>query len=98
MDHTTAERRLSVIGWIEGVSWLLLFGIAMPLKYLADQPGAVRIVGAAHGGLWLLYLAALVYTAVRLRWKPALLVGGFFASILPFGPWIFDAWRARQPA
>jgi integral membrane protein len=89
---------MRLVGWIEGTSWLLLFGVAMPLKYLAGQPGPVRVVGMAHGLLWLLYLAALVYTAWRLKWKPVALMVGFFASILPFGPWIFDAWRSKQEA
>ena len=98
MDPTTTERRLTAIGWIEGASWLLLFGVAMPLKYLAGQPGPVRVVGAAHGALWLVYLAALLYAAWRLKWKPAVLLAGFLASILPFGPWIFDGWRRKREA
>lgn len=44
----------------EGVSTLLLFLVAMPLKYLFDQPGLIRPVGWAHGVLFLTYLVAMV--------------------------------------
>jgi hypothetical protein len=50
MTTLTALRRLCLI---EGLSLLLLLGVAMPLKYLADQPLAVRYVGLVHGVLWL---------------------------------------------
>ena len=43
--------RLRRLGFAEGVSTLVLFGIAMPLKYLADMPMAMRIVGSLHGFL-----------------------------------------------
>jgi hypothetical protein len=45
----TSLGRLRVIGFVEGVSFLVLLGAAMPLKYLADMPLAVKIVGSAHG-------------------------------------------------
>ncbi|HTO03360.1 MAG TPA: DUF3817 domain-containing protein, partial [Opitutus sp.] len=48
----TPLSRLRFIGWWEGVSFLVLLGIAMPLKYLAGEPAAVRVVGMAHGILF----------------------------------------------
>ena len=51
-------RDLRAVALLEGASYLLLLGVAMPLKYLAGMPGAVRAVGSAHGGLFLLYVAA----------------------------------------
>lgn len=48
--------RLRSIGILEAISFILLLGIAMPLKYLFGQPELVRIVGMAHGILWVLYV------------------------------------------
>lgn len=93
----SVERQLHTLGRIEGTSLLLLLAIAMPLKYLAGQPLAVLIVGSAHGFLWVLYVAALARVWLALRWPfGAVFVGGV-ASVLPFGPWWFEAWSASNP-
>ena len=87
----TSLGRLRVTGWLEGASYLLLLLVAMPLKYLADQPLAVRWVGMAHGVLFILYLLAIlpVGLAHRWSWKTYALAG--LASLLPAGPFVFDA-------
>ncbi|MCG8586614.1 MAG: DUF3817 domain-containing protein, partial [Pirellulales bacterium] len=41
--------RLRLLSIVEGTSTLLLFGIAMPLKYIYEMPMAVRVVGSLHG-------------------------------------------------
>ncbi|HEX2190157.1 MAG TPA: DUF3817 domain-containing protein [Longimicrobiaceae bacterium] len=87
--------RLRVVGVLEGLSFLLLLGVAMPLKYLAGRPEMVSVVGAAHGALFLLYLAALAQAALALRWPLGRVLGGVVASVLPFGPFVFDA-RLRR--
>ena len=88
---TTTIGRLRFIGFLEGVSFLLLLGVAMPLKYLADQPEAVRVVGMAHGILFLLYLWATIVAAIEFKWTwvRTLLVAS--ASLFPFGPFYADA-------
>ncbi len=88
---TTVLGRLRLIGFLEGVSFLLLLGVAMPLKYLAGQPEAVSVVGMAHGVLFLLYLVATVQAALEFQWTwtRTLLIAG--ASLLPFGPFYADA-------
>lgn len=87
---STPLARLRTVGLLEGVSFLLLIGIAMPLKYLADQPLAVRYVGMAHGVLFLLYLLALVPVALDNRWSAKTLALAVLASLLPAGPFVFD--------
>jgi integral membrane protein len=87
--------RVRAVGWLEGVSYLLLLGVAMPLKYLADMPEAVRYVGWAHG---LLFMALLLQTAIAwlgrsLTFRQALMVG--VASLLPFGPFVIDRRLAK---
>jgi integral membrane protein len=90
--------RLRLIGTMEGVSFLVLLGIAMPLKYLAGKPEMVRIVGSAHGLLFVLFAAAVIDTAVRMRWPLTRVMGAFVASVLPFGPFVFDAHLRRTAA
>jgi len=80
---------------IEGGSFLVLLFLAMPLKYIWEQPMAVRIVGAVHGGLWLALCVMLVYATIIARWplgRAALL---FVAALIPFGPWLVDR-RMKQ--
>jgi integral membrane protein len=88
--------RLRVVGWWEGMSFLLLLGVAMPLKYFADWPLGVRVVGMAHGVLFLLYVLAAIQAALEYNWpwKRTALV--LVASVLPAGPFVVDAKILRQ--
>ncbi|MDQ0926299.1 integral membrane protein [Bacillus atrophaeus] len=61
--------RLRTMGFIEGMSLLILLFIAMPLKYWADLPLAVTIVGSVHGGLFVLYLLVLAYVTLSVKWS-----------------------------
>jgi integral membrane protein len=88
---TTTLGRLRFIGFWEGVSFLVLLLIAMPLKYFADSPGAVRVVGMAHGVLFVLYVLAALHAASEHNWsfkRTALVLA---ASLVPAGPFIADA-------
>jgi integral membrane protein len=87
----TSIGRLRVIGFWEGVSFLVLLLIAMPLKYIAGNPEPVSIVGMAHGVLFLLYIWAAIQAALEhdWTWKRTLLV--LVASLLPAGPFVIDA-------
>ena len=94
----TALSRLRLIGLLEGVSYLLLLGVAMPLKYIWGEPLAVKIVGLAHGILFLGYLLALVPVALDERWSWKTILAGVIASLLPAGPFVFDAQVLAPPA
>jgi integral membrane protein len=85
-----ALNRFRLIAWLEGLSYLLLLFIAMPLKYLADMPLAVKYTGWAHGLLFVLYMIVLLEVAIRYKWSLKQMALGFIASLLPFGPFIFD--------
>ncbi|MCU0793027.1 MAG: DUF3817 domain-containing protein [Opitutaceae bacterium] len=88
---STPLSRLRLIGLLEGASFLVLLFIAMPLKYAADQPLAVRYVGMAHGILFMLYLLAIVPVALDHKWSWKTCALAVLASILPAGPFVFDA-------
>lgn len=87
--------RLRMAGWWEGVSFLLLLGVAMPLKYLAGLPDAVRVVGMAHGILFILYVWAALQAALELRWSWQRTLVVLAASLLPAGPFVVDARMLR---
>lgn len=70
----------------EGISWLALLFVAMPLKYFAGMPLAVTIVGAAHGGLFLAFLVVWQRTWVLAGWSVAQAGLLFLSALLPFGP------------
>lgn len=85
------------VAMIEGVSFLVLLLIAMPLKYMADMPMAVTVIGSIHGALFVAFviLAWLVKEEYGkdLRW----LAKAFVASILPFGTFILDReWKKEM--
>jgi integral membrane protein len=94
----TSIGRLRVIGFWEGVSFLVLLVIAMPLKYVWGEPGAVRVVGMAHGVLFMLYVWSAIQAALEhdWSWKRTGLV--LLASLLPAGPFVVDAKLLREPA
>lgn len=83
-------KQLRFFGILEGISYLLLLGIAMPLKYLAGMPLAVRYVGWAHGLLFMLYLGLAAIVILKYKWPILRFGGAFLAALLPFGPFVWD--------
>lgn len=79
-----------LVAVLEGISYLLLLFVAMPLKYMAGMPIWVRIVGSAHGALFVLYVLAMIPAARQGRWSFGQIAGAFIASLLPFGPFVVD--------
>jgi len=93
---SSSQKRFKTISYLEGLSFLLLLGIAMPLKYMAGLPAAVKYVGWAHGLLFILYVFALF--ELRREWSTRKLGIGFVASLLPFGPFLFERFSAKLAA
>jgi integral membrane protein len=90
-----AGKWMRTVGSAEGMSFLLLLFVAMPIKYLGHNPTLVHWLGPIHGGLFLLYLASAVAVARILNWRWFHLMLAFAASVVPFGPFIFEAWIRR---
>ena len=82
--------RLRIVGIYEGISYLLLLFLAMPLKYFADIPAAVTYVGWIHGLLFVLFIIALVHVWFALRWSFKNVVLAFIASLVPLGTFYLD--------
>ena len=82
-------KALRLVGFLEGLSFLLLVFIAMPMKYIWDQPLLVKYVGMGHGVLFIVFLLVLFAVCERQKWSLKMFLLGFMASILPFGPFLF---------
>jgi integral membrane protein len=82
--------KIRVLGRWEAASFLLLVGLGMPLKYMAEQPLGVRILGPIHGllFLWLMMETVSVTSAKKLTLPRAFSI--FVASLLPFGPFLLE--------
>lgn len=87
-------KQLRILLHLEGVSLLALLFVAVPLKYVAGYPVAVRIVGSLHGILFLSFVAGVVEIGLEQRWPRGRIAVAIFASIVPFGSFALDrAWR-----
>ncbi len=86
----TLMRILRLVSFLEGVSYLVLLLVAMPLKYVFHQEMAVKMTGALHGGLFIALagIALFALLLVKLPLKTALLLG--LASIIPAGTFFAD--------
>lgn len=91
MIETTGRlKRLRMIAWGEGISFLILLFVAMPMKYLADRPEMVRIVGMLHGLLFLLFLLGTLQAKIEYQWSGSRTGRVLLASVIPFGMLLFD--------
>ncbi len=87
---TNYFKRFRFIAILEGISYLLLLFIAMPLKYFAGMPEAVKYVGWAHGVFFIFFLLALLQVWILKPWNISKVIVAFIASLLPFGTIIMD--------
>ena len=79
-----AMKRYRVGAWVVGVGLLVLVLVAMPLKYFADEPMLVAIVGPIHGFLYMAYLALTADLGVKSRWPVGRLLLVALAGTIPF--------------
>ncbi|MFT6442336.1 MAG: integral membrane protein [Salibacteraceae bacterium] len=78
------------IGRIEGFSFLFLLLVAMPLKYIWEEPLMVKYAGWAHGVFFMGYLGAALYVFFAYKWKFTKLLLAAIAGFIPLGPWLFE--------
>jgi integral membrane protein len=91
-----ALRQMRYVGLAEGVSYLLLLGISMPLKYLASFPEAVLVNGWIHGVLFVAYGLVSLRAWYLLRRPFGWLLLAGIASLLPFGTFWLDQRLKRE--
>ena len=83
-------QRLRHLGWLEGLSLILLVLIAVPLKYGWDTPVYVRVLGPIHGFFFSIYCLQLVYVGTKLSWPIDKVLTFFVASLIPFAAFALD--------
>lgn len=89
LRHSLIDR-VRLFSLLDGISYVILLGIAMPLKYFADMPLAVRIVGSLHGGIFLLLCLFLFLALIQKKLKFTWCVVVFVCALVPFAPFFLD--------
>jgi integral membrane protein len=94
----SALGQFRIISITEGLSYLLLLFIAMPLKYMWDMPQAVSIVGSLHGFLFIIFAVAWLRVWSVQQWSILKAVLAFVSSLIPFGAFVLEHYlRKEQP-
>ncbi len=86
------------VALLEGTSYVLLLGVAMPLKYWADLPGAVRVVGSLHGALFVAYGVCAGLLLLRGTWSFSRFSAAMLVSLVPLATFVFDRSIRRELA
>jgi integral membrane protein len=81
---------MRIVGALECVSFMLLMGVGMPLKYLAGLPVAVKWTGWIHGVLFIAYCITILMSLLGKRISFRRSVEAFLAALLPLGPFFLD--------
>ncbi len=90
--------RFRIISFLEGLSYLILVFIAMPIKYIGENPYPVKVVGMGHGVLFILFCIFLFEAFKRCDWNKSIGVQYFIYSLIPFGFIIIDKSLKAQPS
>lgn len=86
------------VALLEGTSYVLLLGVAMPLKYWADLPAAVRLVGSLHGALFIAYGVCAGLLLMRGTWSFSRFAAAMAVSLVPLATFVFDRSIRRELA
>lgn len=87
------DKQIRLFKWVsilEGISFLILLFLAMPLKYFFGLPQMVQVVGMAHGVLFLGYISGCFLMYKPLNWRPQTLLIAGVCSVVPFGPFYIE--------
>ncbi|MHA7944164.1 DUF3817 domain-containing protein [Formosa sp. 3Alg 14/1] len=84
-------KSLRIIGFLEGISYILLLGIAVPIKYLFHDPQYVKLLGMPHGILFVGYVVLAILVGIELKWSLKTIALVLLASLVPFGTFIADS-------
>jgi len=88
--------KLRIASLAEGVSYALLLGVAMPLKYAYGMPNAVPVIARIHGALFVLLAIALGRCAVAQGWRTRRVLEVLVAAVVPLGAFVLERSLARE--
>lgn len=86
----SSVKKFRVASFVEGLSYLILLFVAMPIKYLGGNPIPVKIVGMTHGLLFFLFIFFLYMAASEHKWSKKFSLFAFVSSLVPFGMFFLD--------
>lgn len=94
-----SRRTFELVAWLEGLSYLVLLAVAMPLKYFAGVPLATRVAGLIHGLAFVAYAVVVIDALAIRQWSRRTAALGLLAGFLPAGTFVFvSRLRRRQAA
>ncbi|WP_088324213.1 DUF3817 domain-containing protein [Polaribacter tangerinus] len=79
-----------IVSFLEGISYLLLLFVAVPIKYFQGNDSYVKMLGMPHGILFMLYIVLAIVIQKQMKWNFKDMVIVLLASILPFGTFYVD--------
>lgn len=86
----TKFQRFRTLAKLEGISFLMILFITMPMKYIYDMHMPNKIIGMIHGVLFILYVLMLYWVADEKKWNGKIIFWGLVAAVLPFGTFVAD--------
>lgn len=81
---------LRILGIVEGISFLVILFITMPLKYIWEMKEPNLVVGMVHGVLFIVYCLLVLVVGYKFKWKFLTIFWALLASIIPFGTFVAD--------
>lgn len=89
--YSTNIAKLRLLAFLEGLSFILLMGIGMPLKYMYEMPGPNLVIGMIHGILFIAYCLLVILVRSQEKWNLTTTFWALLAAFLPFGTFVADA-------
>jgi integral membrane protein len=83
-------KTLRVISYLEGISYILLLFIAVPIKYYANDPSLVKLLGMPHGLLFVAFVILSLVNSKKYNWSFIKTIVVLISSIIPFGTFYVD--------
>ena len=74
-----------ITAFLEGISYLLLLFVAVPIKYLNGDPQYVKLLGMPHGLLFVAYIVLVIWLKPDFKWSKKDFIIVLLASVIPFG-------------
>lgn len=84
------KKTFKIIAFLEGLSYILLLFVAVPLKYFANQEIFVKSLGMPHGILFIVYIILALLIKDEMKWDIKTLAIVLVCSLLPFGTFWVD--------
>jgi len=93
MSKTTNTNQVilfRLVSYLEGISYLILLFIGVPMKYMANDPTIVKSIGMPHGILFIIYIFLAIVIRQKLQWNTTTFISVLIASVIPFGTFYVD--------